>query len=68
MESAWLGDGSLDGETVFSLEPQVTRLELGPLAPGTYAFAAAQAGLRAMSPAVIAHFEVSPAPRASAPR
>lgn len=68
MDSPWLGDGSLDGETVFSLEPQLTRLELGPLAPGTYAFAAAQAGLRATSTAVLARFEVSPPAPASAPR
>jgi hypothetical protein len=58
MESAWLGDGSLDGESVFSLEPQVTRCDLGPLATGSYAFAAAQAGLRATSPVRIERFVV----------
>jgi hypothetical protein len=63
MESPWLGDGSQPGETVFSLEAHVTSCALGALAPGRYAFAAAQANLRATSRGEVLRFTVPAAGR-----
>ena len=63
MESPWLGDGSQPGETIFSLEAHVTSCTLGALAAGRYAFVAAQANLRATSPAEVLRFTVPAAGR-----
>jgi len=65
MESPWLGDGSLADEAVFSMEPQITRRELGVLAPGQYVLALAQANLLETSSLVLVRFEVAPS---AAPR
>lgn len=58
MVSEWIGDGSIAGERVFSLEGHLREVGLGKLQPGDWALVAATANLAGHSPPAVLRFEV----------